>query len=203
MRGFSALMLRGHGLKPLSLILGLLPFLILVLRSYEGTLGSDPVETLTRETGIWALNCLWIVLFLTPLRRVTGWSALQRIRRTLGLLVFFYAVLHLLVYLIFDQFFDLKGILEDVLKRPYITAGFSAFLMLIPLAWTSRDRLMRRMGRNWKNLHQLVYPAALLGVLHYIWLVKKDLRDPLIYAGVLALLLIFRIRRLSAFWSKT
>ena len=203
MRGFSALVLRGHGLKPLSLILGLLPFLILVLKSYEGTLGSDPVETLTRETGIWALNCLWIVLFLTPLRRVTGWSALQRIRRTLGLLVFFYAVLHLLVYLIFDQFFDLKGILEDVLKRPYITAGFSAFLMLIPLAWTSRDRLMRRMGRNWKNLHQLVYPSALLGVLHYTWLVKKDLRDPLIYAGVLALLLIFRIRRLSAFWSKT
>ena len=203
MRDFSALVLRGHWLKPLSLILGLIPFLTLVLRSYEGTLGSDPVETLTRETGIWALNCLWIVLFLTPLRRVTGWSALQRIRRTLGLLVFFYAVLHLLVYLIFDQFFDLKGILEDVLKRPYITAGFSAFLMLIPLAWTSRDRLMRRMGRNWKNLHQLVYPAALLGVLHYTWLVKKDLRDPLIYAGVLALLLIFRIRRLSAFWSKT
>ncbi len=203
MRGFSALVLRGHWLKPLSLILGLLPFLILVLRSYEGTLGSDPVETLTRETGIWALNCLWIVLFLTPLRRVTGWNALQRIRRTLGLLVFFYAVLHLLVYLIFDQFFDLKGILEDVLKRPYITAGFSAFLMLIPLAWTSRDRLMRRMGRNWKNLHQLVYPSALLGVLHYTWLVKKDLRDPLIYAGVLALLLIFRIRRLSTFWSKT
>ena len=203
MRDFSALVLRGHWLKPLSLILGLFPFLILVLRSYKGTLGSDPVETLTRETGIWALNCLWIVLFLTPLRRVTGWNALQRIRRTLGLLVFFYAVLHLLVYLIFDQFFDLEGILEDVLKRPYITAGFSAFLMLIPLAWTSRDRLMRSMGRNWKNLHQLVYPAALLGVLHYTWLVKKDLRDPLIYAGVLALLLIFRIRRLSAFWSKT
>ena len=203
MRDFSALVLRGYWLKPLSLILGLFPFFVLISRSYEGTLGSDPVETLTRETGIWALNCLWIVLFLTPLRRVTGWSALQRIRRTLGLLVFFYAVLHLLVYLIFDQFFDLKGILEDVLKRPYITAGFSAFLMLIPLAWTSRDRLMRRMGRNWKNLHQLVYPAALLGVLHYTWLVKKDLRDPLIYAGVLALLLIFRIRRLSAFWSKT
>jgi sulfoxide reductase heme-binding subunit YedZ len=184
----------GVWLKPVTLLLGLLPFFNLIFRSMLGALGSDPVETLTRQTGIWALNLLWIVLGLTPLRRLTGWNSFQRVRRMLGLLAFFYAGLHLLIYLVFDQFFDVEEIVNDVLKRPYITAGFSAFVMLTPLAWTSRDRLMRRMGRNWKSLHQLVYPAALLGVLHYSWLVKKDLRDPLIYAGILSLLFLLRIR---------
>jgi sulfoxide reductase heme-binding subunit YedZ len=132
-------------------------------------------------------------LAVTPLRRLTGWNGLQRFRRMLGLFAFFHVCLHFGVYLIFDQFFDLSAIIADVVKRPYITVGFAAFVLLIPLAATSTNRMIKRLGRNWQRLHRLVYLIAILGVLHYLWLVKADLREPLMYAGILAVLLGYRL----------
>jgi sulfoxide reductase heme-binding subunit YedZ len=151
------------------------------------------VETLSHRTGDWSLRFLLLTLAVTPLRRLTGWNGLQRFRRMLGLFAFFHVCLHFGVYLIFDQFFDLSAIIADVAKRPYITVGFAAFVLLIPLAVTSTNRMIKRLGRNWQRLHRLVYLIAILGVLHYLWLVKADLREPLMYAGILAVLLGYRL----------
>ena len=136
-----------------------------------------------------------LTLAITPLRRLTGWNRLQSFRRMLGLFAFCYVCLHFATYLIFDQFFDLRGILDDVAKRPYITVGFAGFLLLIPLAVTSTNAMIKRLGRHWQRLHRLVYAIGLLGVLHYWWLVKADLTEPLIYAGLLAVLLGYRLWR--------
>jgi len=153
----------------------------------------NPIEFITRSMGTWTLTFLLITLAITPLRRLTGWTVLQKFRRMLGLFAFFYVVLHFTTYIWLDKFFDLHAILKDIYKRPFITVGFAAFLLLTPLAATSTDAMMRRLKRNWGRLHKLVYPIAILGVLHYWWLVKKDLTQPEIYAGVLVVLLGVRL----------
>lgn len=184
----------------------LIPFLRLTVAGFAGGLGADPVEALTRSTGTWTLNFLFITLAVTPLRRLTGWCWLVRLRRTVALFAFFYACLHFGTYLVFDQFFDGQAILKDVVKRPYIAAGFFAFVLFVPLAATSTDRMMRRLGgRRWRNLHRLVFPIALAGVFHYLWLVKRDITGPAWYAGLLCLLLFARVvgRKRAAGEAKT
>lgn len=179
--------------KPVLFMLLALPLVGLGWTAVQGGLGANPIETLTHETGQWGLRLLVLGLAITPLRRVTGWNDLIRYRRMVGLFSFFYVSLHLSTYMFLDQFFDWQAIWEDVYQRPYITVGFSAFLLLLPLAVTSTNGWIRRLGRNWTRLHRLVYPAAILAVTHFIWLVKADLREPAVYAGLLGLLLGFRL----------
>ncbi|WP_287879692.1 protein-methionine-sulfoxide reductase heme-binding subunit MsrQ [Aquitalea sp.] len=155
----------------------------------------NPVEFITRSTGTWTLSFLLITLTISPLRQISGWSWPLRLRRMLGLYAFFYGSLHLTTYVWLDQFFDWPGMLHDIAKRPFITVGFAAMLLMTPLAITSTQGWMKRLKRNWGKLHQLVYPVALLGVLHYWWLVKKDLTQPMLYASVLAVLLGWRLVR--------
>ena len=181
-------------LKPAIFAAALIPLVLLVWNAFYGDLGANPVETITYTTGDWGLRFLLLTLLVTPLRRATGWQALARIRRMLGLFAFFYICLHFLTYLVLDAFFDLRYILEDITDRTYITLGFTSFLLLVPLAITSTNAMVRRLGgRNWRRLHQLVYIAATGGVLHFLWLVKADLREPLIYMGLLLLLLLARV----------
>lgn len=179
--------------KPLVFIFGLSPLAWLCWLIGQGQLGANPVETLSHYSGDWSLRFLLLTLAVTPLRRLTGWNRLQQFRRMLGLFAFFHVCLHFGVYLIFDQFFDLRAIIEDVAQRPYITVGFAGWLLLIPLAVTSTHAMIKRLGRNWQRLHRLVYVIGVLGVLHYLWLVKADLTEPLIYAGVLTVLLGYRL----------
>lgn len=177
-------------LKPAVFVAGLAPFLYLVWRAVAGELSANPIEDVTLTTGRWTLRLLMITLAVTPLRRLTGWQAAIRFRRMLGLFAFFYGTLHFLTYIVLDQFFALEFILADIAKRPYITAGFTAFVLLIPLALTSTAGMIRRLGgRRWALLHRLVYLSAVGGVVHYLWKVKADTRDPLAYAAVLAVLL--------------
>lgn len=171
----------------------LLPLVRLIALGGSGGLGANPIEFITRSTGTWTLVGLMVTLSVTPLRRLTGRADLVRYRRMLGLFTFFYAGLHFVTYIWLDQFFDPAAIAKDIIKRPFITVGFSAFVLLIPLAATSTHAMMRRLGRRWQQLHRLVYLIALLGVIHYLWLVKKDLTEPLIYGAVLALLLVMRL----------
>jgi methionine sulfoxide reductase heme-binding subunit len=158
-----------------------------------GGLGANPVEFITHETGSWALRLLLITLMVTPLRRLTGWSVVMRLRRMLGLFAFFYACVHLSVWIGLDLFFDWTLIGDDILNRPYITVGFTAWLLLIPLAVTSTDAMMRRLRGRWVQLHRLVYLIATLGVLHFWWLTRADYREPMLYAGILAVLLAWRV----------
>ncbi|PHV10733.1 sulfoxide reductase heme-binding subunit YedZ [Chitinimonas sp. BJB300] len=153
----------------------------------------NPIEFITRSTGTWTLVMLLLSLSITPLRKLTGLNELIKFRRMLGLFAFFYVALHFTTYIWLDQAFDVAAVLKDIVKRPFITVGFAAFILLIPLAITSTDAMLRRLKRNWGKLHKLVYLIAPLSVLHYIWLVKKDLTQPLIYAGVLTVLLGLRI----------
>ena len=171
----------------------LLPLLRLLGLGVGGGLGANPIESVTHSTGTWTLVGLLVTLSFTPLRRLTGATGLIRYRRMLGLFSFFYACLHFLTYLWLDQFFDLAAIARDIVKRPFITAGFGTFVLLVPLAATSNHATMRRLGRRWKSLHRLIYVAVPLGVLHYLWLVKRDVTAPLIYGGVLLLLLVLRL----------
>lgn len=180
-------------LKPALFIACLIPFAQLVFNAYSGDLGANPIETITRFTGSWALIMLLITLTVTPLRRITGWNGVITFRRMLGLFAFFYALLHFSTYLVLDLFFDFPAILKDVLKRPYITVGFTAFVLMIPLAITSTSGMIRRLGRRWQQLHYLIYVIAILGVLHFYWLVKADIRRPAQYGAVLAALLGFRM----------
>lgn len=178
-------------------MLSLSPLFKLVYGGYANNLGANPIEKITHVTGYWTLTFLLITLSATPLRRLTGWAWWIRLRRMLGLFAFFYGCLHFLTYLVLDQFFDWDGIAKDILKRPYITVGFPAFLAMIPLAITSSDAMMRRLGgKRWRLLHKLVYPCAIGGVVHYGWLVKKDLSNPIVFAVLLTLLLGIRI----AYW---
>ena len=179
--------------KPLVFAASLLPLIWLGWLGWQDQLGANPVETMSHRTGDWSLRFLLLTLAVTPLRRLTGWNWLQKFRRMLGLFAFFYVCLHFGVYLIFDQFFDFSSIIEDVAKRPYITVGFTGWLLLIPLAVTSTSGMMKRLGRNWQRLHRLVYLIGVLGVLHYLWLVKADLTEPLLYAGLLGVLLGYRL----------
>ena len=182
-----------HWGKPLVFAVSLLPLAWLGWLAWQDQLGANPVETLSHRTGDWSLRFLLLTLAVTPLRRLTGWNGVQKFRRMLGLFAFFYVCLHFSVYLIFDQFFDFSSIIEDVAKRPYITVGFTGWLLLIPLAATSTSGMMKQLGRNWQRLHRLVYLIGVLGVLHYLWLVKADLSEPLLYAGILTLLLGYRL----------
>ena len=176
-------------IKPTVFTFSLLPLAWLVFALLTDRLGANPIEALTRETGEWTLRLLLITLCMTPLRRYMGWSWPLRVRRMLGLFVFFYACVHLSTYLWLDQFFDWGEIGRDILKRPFITVGMLAFVLLIPLAVTSTRAMQKRLGRNWAKLHQLVYVIPALGVLHFWWLVKADVRTPLVYALLLVLLL--------------
>ena len=170
------------------------PVVWLALGAWRGWLGANPIEAITRSTGVWTLRFMVITLAVTPLRWATGWNDLVRFRRTLGLVAFFYGTLHLLTYLWLDQFFDWGSIAKDVVKRPFITAGFSAYVLLVPLAITSTAGMIRRLGgRAWRRLHRLAYVAAALGVVHYWWLVKLDTRPPRNYGIVLAVLLSVRL----------
>ena len=179
-------------IKPILFTVCLAPFIALVIGAVNNTLGTNPVETMTHETGEWALRFLLLTLMITPLRRLSGKSWLIKLRRMLGLYAFFYACLHFITYIWFDHYFDWVEIIKDIPKRPFITVGFSAFVLLIPLAVTSNNKMMRRLKKNWVKLHKLVYVIAVLGVLHFLWLVKADTLEPLIYAGILLILLGYR-----------
>ena len=179
--------------KPIVFALSLGPVLWLAWRSANARLGANPLEAVTHATGDWTLRFLLLTLMVTPLRAATGWNWLVRFRRMLGLFAFFYGTLHLLTYLWFDQFFSWPDILLDIPKRPFITVGFGAFVLLVPLALTSTAGWIRRLGgRRWQALHRLIYLAAVLGVVHYWWLVKADISLPRAYATILALLLAAR-----------
>jgi methionine sulfoxide reductase heme-binding subunit len=172
----------------------LVPAGLLASRAATDALGANPIEEITHETGETALRLLLACLAITPLRRASGWSALAPYRRTLGLLAFGYACLHVATYVALDLFFDWSAIAEDVVERPYVTAGFAAFACLVPLALTSTRASIRRLGaKRWVALHRLVYAAGLAAVVHFLWLVKADVREPLIYAAALALLLAARV----------
>lgn len=174
-------------------LLALLPFAWLAFDVWTDALGADPIAEITHRSGDWALRFLLVALAVTPLRRATGWSVLAQFRRLLGLYAFFYASLHFATYLVLDLGGYWAQILEDIAKRPYITVGFLAWLLLLPLALTSTRGMMRRLGRGWARLHRIVYAVGVLGVLHYLWLVKADRTEPLVYATILALLLLLRI----------
>lgn len=177
-------------LKPVVFALALLPLAGYVWGLWHDTLGANPIETLTRGLGTWALNFLLVTLAMTPLRKLFGWHAALRLRRMLGLFAFFYAFLHLLSYLWLDQFFDWHAIGRDLLERPFVALGMAAFALLLPLAATSNQWSIRRLGgRRWQALHRSVYPLAILAVLHYGWLVKADLTLPWLYGAILFVLL--------------
>jgi sulfoxide reductase heme-binding subunit YedZ len=183
-------------LKAALFCLSLVPLgkLFLEVFSVAGfSLGANPVEELIHRCGLWGLNFLLITLAITPLKHLTGWNWLLRLRRMFGLFAFFYISMHFLVYAGLDQHFAFSAIVEDVIKRPYITLGMTGLLMLIPLAVTSTNGMMRRLGRRWKTLHKLVYLIGILGVWHFYWQVKLDITEPLIYIGILSVLLGFRL----------
>jgi sulfoxide reductase heme-binding subunit YedZ len=178
--------------KPFAFALCLLPLALLVWDTLREQLGTDPVAQLEHRTGDWALRLLLATLAITPLRRLSGSAWLVRYRRMLGLFAFFYACVHLTTYLVIDLGGYWSQLLTEIAKRPYMTVGFSAWLLLVPLALTSTRRMMHRLGHRWQQLHRLVYVSALLAVLHFLWLVKADHREPLIYLGILALLMLAR-----------
>lgn len=172
----------------------LVPLALLLWDVYHRRVGANPLEFVTRTTGMLTLVFLTITLAVTPLRRLTGINWLVKFRRMLGLFAFFYGFLHLLTYIWFDRYFDLKSIPGDVVSRPFIALGMTAFLLMIPLAITSTDKMVKRLGgKRWSRLHQLVYAAGVAGALHYYWLVKSDTRLPLTFAFVLFLLLAHRV----------
>ncbi len=179
-------------IRPVAWIGGLVPLLLLVTRAFTDGLGADPIDYVTLRTGFAALLMLMLSLAVTPVRRWTGWNWLAPARRTLGLCAFLYVCLHFATYLV-DQGFSWGYIGEDIAERPYITVGFTAFLLLVPLALTSTRAAIRRLGKRWQKLHRVVYVAAGLGVLHFVWLVKSDLREPLIFAAVFAVLMAARV----------
>ncbi|MFM1892798.1 MAG: sulfite oxidase subunit YedZ [Pseudomonadota bacterium] len=179
--------------KPLLFSLCAVPALLLLRGALLNDLGANPLEKVIHETGAWTLRLLLLTLAVTPLRRFTGWSWLQRLRRMLGLFAFAYACLHFSAWVWLDQGLSWSAILADIAKRPYVTVGFTAFVLLIPLAATSTRGMMRRLGRRWQRLHRLVYWSAGLGVLHFVWLVKADWLEPAIYAVILGVLLALRL----------
>ena len=200
-------------LKPVVFLAALGPLAWLIWATFTGNLSANPLSDITNETGVWTLRFLCITLAITPLRRITGWNGVIRFRRMTGLFAFFYGTLHFLTYVIVDRFAGLdfpdgfvawstvrnlaRSVGEDVYKRPFITIGFTALMLMVPLAATSTAGMIRRLGgRRWNRLHRLVYVSATAGVVHYWWLVKADIRRPAAYGLVVALLLAFR-----AWWS--
>jgi len=180
--------------KVLVFLLSLVPLLLLVWRGFRGDLTANPVEFLQHQTGDWTLRFLIFTLCITPFRKLLNLPELIRFRRMLGLCAFFYACLHFLTYLGPDQSFNVAGMLKDVAKRPFVTVGFAAFLLLIPMAITSTTSWIRRLGgKRWQVLHRSIYICAILGVIHYYWLVKSDIRKPLFYGMLVGILLIWRL----------
>lgn len=175
--------------------LSLLPLLRLIALGFQDRLSANPIEFITRATGDWTLYFLCLTLAVTPLRHLTGLNALIRFRRMLGLFTFFYASLHFLTFIWFDHFFDLAEMTRDVLKRPFIAMGFSAFMLLVPLALTSNDSMLRKLGRRWSLLHRLIYLVAILAVLHFWWMRagKHNFAEPLVMGAVVAVLLGLRL----------
>jgi len=184
-------------LKPLKVavfLACLAPAAWLTWRAFvSGDLGVNPVETLTHETGQWALRLLLVTLAITPLRRLTGWNRVIGFRRMLGLFAFFYAVLHLSVWVVFDHFFTIETMVEDIVKRPFITAGSVALLTMLPLALTSTRGAIRRLGKRWQQLHRLIYVSAAAAVLHFLWKEKVIINETVMYAAILAALLAIRV----------
>jgi len=179
--------------KPLVFVLAIAPFGWLVFRGFTNRLSVNPIEDITLTTGIWALRLLLASLAITPLRRITGWNQVIQYRRMLGLFAFFYASVHLLTYVVLDQGLAFEFILPDIVKRPYITAGMTAFVLMVPLALTSTKGWIRRLGRKWQLLHRLVYLSAIAACFHFLWKVKVAIGEPVYYAAALTLLLVFRI----------
>lgn len=186
-------------IKSLLFVAALLPFVRLVLFAFTDRLGANPIEFITRNTGSWTLYFLCMTLAVTPLRRFSQWNWLLKLRRMIGLFAFFYVCLHFTTFLWFDHFFDLAEMWKDVLKRPFITVGFAAFVLLIPLAVTSTNGMVRRLGATrWKWLHRLIYLIAPLGILHFWWMKagKHDFQQPILFGCIVATLLLLRI-----FWA--
>ena len=199
------------GIKPVAFLASLGPAVYLTWAASTGHLGANPLSDYRNETGVWTLRFLCLSLAVTPLRRLSGWNGAIKFRRMLGLFAFFYASLHFVSYVIFDRFAGLDfehgivswstarglvaAVADDVVKRPYITVGSAAFIVMVPLAFTSTAGMIRRLGRRWQTLHRLVYASAICGVVHYWWLVKADVTRPLTYAAVVAVLLGFRVYR--------
>lgn len=181
--------------KPIVFLMCLLPLLLLIGDAFgvTGSLGANQIETILDRFGNWALRFIMIALAVTPLRRLTDWNWLSRFRRMLGLFTFFYAFMHFLTWLVLDQELRLSEILEDVIERPFITLGFTAMTLLTALAVTSFMAIRRRMGKRWQLLHNMAYVIGILGIWHYWWQVKKDITEPLIYAGILFVLLTARV----------
>jgi methionine sulfoxide reductase heme-binding subunit len=186
-------------LKILVFLLCLGPIGLLVWKAFHELLGANPVDVITRTTGRWTLTFLLITLSITPLRKISHLPWLVRFRRMLGLFAFFYGSLHLMTYIWLDKFFDVPAMLHDIAKRRFITAGMTAWALMLPLALTSTAGWIRRLGgKRWQKLHRLIYLSATAGVIHFIWLVKADLRRPLTYGAILAALLAFRV----GMWSR-
>ena len=180
-------------LKLAVFLAALVPLARLAWKGYQQMLGANPIEVITHSTGDWTLIFLMLTLSITPLRKLTGQHWLIRFRRMLGLFAFFYASLHFTTYIFLDKFFDVHEMVKDIGKRKFITIGFTAFVLLIPLAATSTAGMIRRLGKRWQTLHRLIYVSAIAGVIHYWWLVKADVRKPQYYAIVLILLLGYRL----------
>ncbi len=188
-------------IKATLFVMALLPFARLVLFAVTERLGANPIEFITRNTGDWTLYFLCITLAVTPLRRLTKWNWLIKLRRMIGLFAFFYVLLHFTTFLWFDHFFDVEEMLKDIAKRPFITVGFSAFLLLIPLALTSTNGMVKRLGgRRWQWLHRMIYVIAPLGILHFWWMKagKHDFAQPILFGIIVALLLLLRVVRVSS-----
>lgn len=179
--------------RPAVLVASLVPLAILVHAVLTGRTSANPAEDILLTTGIWALRFLLLTLAITPLRRLTGWNRLVQYRRMLGLLAFFYAAVHLVSYIAFDRFFAFGEIVADVVKRPFITAGMAAFLLMLPLAITSTRGWIRRLGCRWQLLHRLAYVSAIAACVHFVWKVKVVAGEPVYYAAILAVLLGFRL----------
>lgn len=182
-------------------IFALLPLARLVLLGFLDKLSANPIEFITRSSGDWALYLLALTLAVTPMRQLSGWSWLIGLRRMLGLFTFFYASLHFTTFIWFDHFFDFEAMWKDVLKRPFITVGFAAFVLLFPLAVTSKNSIMKRLGRQWKRLHRLIYLIAVLALLHFWWMRagKQNFAEPILLGSIIILMLAGRV----IFWWRT
>jgi sulfoxide reductase heme-binding subunit YedZ len=172
----------------------LMPFILLLAKGAMGDLGPNPVSDITQDTGVWTFRFLLITLCVTPLRKLTSWSEVIKFRRMLGLFAFFYGFFHLMTYLLLDQSFSIPDIIQDVVKRPFITAGTAGFVLMIPLAITSTRKWISRLGgKRWQLLHRLVYVSSAAGAVHYLWLVKADITRPVRYSILLSVLLAYRL----------
>ena len=182
-------------LKPIVFLICLLPIILMLSDLFEisGTLGANPIENIQDRFGIWGLRFIVILLLISPLKKISGIIWLIQFRRMIGLFAFFYVLMHFLVWLLLEQSLLMPAIIEDVTKRPFITIGFIALLILLILASTSTSKIRRSMGKKWDKLHQSVYLASILGVWHFWWQVKKDITEPLIYAVIIFILLTYRL----------